>query len=73
MLERSKFYFNRVVVRFGTFKNKDNAENVDDRGPSYPVQNFRMVRGLLRKERYFDRPNLYVKRNELIEEEEKLS
>lgn len=59
--ERVKFYFDRVVVRFRDFQNKNNANNGDNQGTSYPVRNSGMVRRLLRKGKYFDRPDLYVK------------
>ena len=59
--ERTKYYFDRAVVRFRAIQRENNADNGNYQSISLPVRNSGVVRRLLRKGRYYDNPHLYVK------------
>lgn len=59
--EGIKQYLDRAVVRARGIKSQNNADYGDNNNLSSATNDGRLVSGLLRKGRYYDRPSLYVK------------
>ena len=59
--EGIKQYLDRAVVRVRGIKSQNNADYGDNNNLSSATNDGRLVSGLLRKGRYYDRPSLYVK------------
>ena len=59
--EGIKQYLDRAVVRARGIKSQNNADYGNNNNLSSATNDGRLVSGLLRKGRYYDRPSLYVK------------